>query len=226
MQSLDLGIMRVKKKLDDLPQRQRIVDLRAKKAALKEKEGQVLEMRRLAERDLSRIHDEDERLVQKQRSVQEKIDAAQGDYRSVEAHTKELGGIAKRRNTLECDLVPLDEKLGEIGKVAAQIEQALSQVDAQEGKAIASFQQEGGSLMGETAQAQKARDALYDSIGPELQKLYDKKRESSGGIAVARLEGASCSVCRTVFEEGKLLHVQGEAPLSECPNCKRILVVM
>lgn len=225
LQEDDLDLLRSKKKLDELPQRKMILALREKKAAIDKKQTQVAEMKKGIEQELARINDEDERLVAKQKDVQEKIDLAKGDYRTVEAYSKELSGIAKRRNTLEANKEPLNKKVAEIEQVLAQALGALEKVAKQEAEVVASFKKEGGALNNHIARLQASRDAAYASLDESLADMYEKKLERLGGVAVARLSGDLCSVCRNTLEEGKLLRVKGEAPLSECPYCKRMLVV-
>lgn len=226
LQELDMGLLRAKKKLDELPQRERILALRAKMQEVEKQLDQIQEMRKEVDRGLTQINDEDARLTQKQEEVQKKIDLAQGDYRAVESLTKELGGIAKRRNTLETDLVPLAEKSNKISAVQKQVEEAFALLKRQEAESIVSFQEEGGALTNEVAQLQAGRNASAAKLDASLLDVYQKKMQRLGGIAVARLQGDTCSVCRNHIDGGKLLQLQAEAPLSECPTCKRMMVII
>ena len=114
MQHLDLEAMRDKKKLEELPQRAVILEARSKKKAIEQKRAQLDALHAKADAQLSRIDDEDRSLSEKQRQVQSEIDAVRGDYRGVEARTKELNGFAKRRNTLEADLTAVGDELAKI----------------------------------------------------------------------------------------------------------------
>ena len=122
MQHLDLEAMRDKKKLEELPQRAVILEARSKKKAIEQKRAQLDALHAKADAQLSRIDDEDRSLSEKQRQVQSEIDAVRGDYRGVEARTKELNGFAKRRNTLEADLTAVGDELAKIEGVQAQVE--------------------------------------------------------------------------------------------------------
>ena len=225
MQHIDMELIRAKKKLAELPQRAQILEIRKKKQAVEEKQAKISAMKKEADLAAARIKDEDERLVARQRETQEKIDESRGDYRSVEALTKDLGGIAKRRNTLEVDLGEANEKLAQIEQVQAQITAALEKIVLQENAYVSSFQKEGGGLNASIAAAEQKRAELAESLPADLLEMYEKTARKSGGIALARLVNGSCSVCRAAISEGKLLQVQAEAPLSTCPACKRMLVV-
>ena len=137
MQQIDLDLMKAKKKLEELPQRAAILAARQKKRAIEQKRDQVAEMRAQAEAKASKLEAEDAELAEKQRRVQETIDGSRGDYRNVEAHSKELGGFAKRRNTLEEELTKLGEELAKIEGVQGQVSRALAELEKQEAAAIA-----------------------------------------------------------------------------------------
>ena len=225
LQETDLELLRAQKKLDELPQRKMILALREKKAAIETKRAQVAEMKKDIDLSISLLNDEDERLVLKQDAIQVKINDAKGDYRSIESFTRELGGVGKRRNTLESEKAPLDEKLSQIQQILNQATDAYNKLLNQETEVVASFKQEGGALTNQVARLQAEHEKAIKVLGSPLAETYEKILKRQGGIAVARLAGNLCSVCRSELEEGKLLKVKGEAPLSECPFCKRLMVV-
>ena len=226
MQQIDLDLMKAKKKLEELPQRAAILAARQKKRAIEQKRDQVAEMRARAEGMAAKLEAEDAELAEKQRRVQEAIDGSLGNYRNVEAHTKELNGFAKRRNALEVELTRLGEELAKIEGVQSQVSQALAEVDKQEAAAIVSFQREGGALQAEIARMSADREGMSAELSPELRDTYHRTAARTGGVAVGLLTEGRCGVCRTVIDGGRLIDLKAEAPLGTCPHCKRLLVVM
>lgn len=226
LQQVELELIRAHKKFEELPQRDKIAKLRQKKQELVDKTEQVETMLREVERDRTRIIDEDERLKQRALETQQKIDEAKGDYRAVESLSKELSGIAKRRNTLESDLATYNEKRDRVKAVEKQVNDINAEVELQEEEQISSFQKEGGDLRNNIARLEALRDAVSKEISPEIIEIFSKKSKQYGGIALARLQNGHCGVCRNFFDEGRLLQIKSEAPLSECPSCKRMLVVI
>ena len=226
MQQIDLDLMKAKKKLDELPQRATILAARQKKRTIEQKREQVAEMRARAEGMAAKLEAEDAELAEKQRRVQEAIDGSLGNYRNVEAHTKELNGFAKRRNALEVELTRLGEELAKIEGVQSQVSQALAEVDKQEAAAIVSFQREGGALQAEIARMSADREGMSAELSPELRDTYNRTASRTGGVAVGLLTEGRCGVCRTVIDGGRLIDLKAEAPLGTCPHCKRLLVVM
>ena len=226
MQQIDLDLMKAKKKLEELPQRAPILAARQKKRTIEQKRDQVAEMRARAEGMAAKLEAEDAELAEKQRRVQEAIDGSLGNYRNVEAHTKELNGFAKRRNALEVELTRLGEELAKIEGVQSQVSQALAEVDKQEAAAIVSFQREGGALQAEIARMSADREGMSAELSPELRDTYNRTASRTGGVAVGLLTEGRCGVCRTVIDGGRLIDLKAEAPLGTCPHCKRLLVVM
>ena len=226
MQQIDLDLMKAKKKLEELPQRATILAARQKKRTIEQKRDQVAEMRARAEGMAAKLEAEDAELAEKQRRVQEAIDGSLGNYRNVEAHTKELNGFAKRRNALEVELTRLGEELAKIEGVQSQVSQAIAEVDKQEAAAIVSFQREGGALQAEIARMSADREGMSAELSPELRDTYNRTASRTGGVAVGLLTEGRCGVCRTVIDGGRLIDLKAEAPLGTCPHCKRLLVVM
>ena len=226
MQQIDLDLMKAKKKLEELPQRATILAARQKKRTIEQKRDQVAEMRARAEGMAAKLEAEDAELAEKQRRVQEAIDGSLGNYRNVEAHTKELNGFAKRRYALEVELTGLGEELAKIEGVQSQVSQALAEVDKQEAAAIVSFQREGGALQAEIARMSADREGMSAELSPELRDTYNRTASRTGGVAVGLLTEGRCGVCRTVIDGGRLIDLKAEAPLGTCPHCKRLLVVM
>ncbi|MFR1640081.1 MAG: hypothetical protein ACLSVD_13525 [Eggerthellaceae bacterium] len=86
MQHIDLEIMRANKKLQELPQRAAILEARTKRRGIEQKRAQLEALHADADARLARISDEDGALVEKQRRVQEEIDATRGLSRRGGAH--------------------------------------------------------------------------------------------------------------------------------------------
>lgn len=225
LQQADFDALRARKGIEALPQRSVIATARAKKAQIEGKAAQVAELRDAAEREVSSIEEEDAALAEKQRAVQAEIDEVRGDYRSVEARTKELNGISKRRMALEEQLGEASEKLEKVEAVRQQIASALETLAREEATAVASYREEGGSLQREIEDA-KARHAELVSLLPaDLADRYEKTASRCGGVAVGLLNGSKCGTCRAEIPSERLIEVRKQAPLATCPSCQRMLIV-
>lgn len=225
LQQLDLDILQQNKRLNELPQRKVIVTARKKREAIASKYDQVRTLEKDAKRKLLRIDDEDASLQKKEHGVQAAINAAQGDYRNVEARTKELAGIEKRRFALKEERASVSAEAEKIGALKAQIELGLEELEAEEKKATEEFCEIGGVLKNEIASLTKERGEVAETIDQPLMKLYDKTVARSAGVAVGVLQGARCGVCRAPIDGGRLIDLKAQAPIGVCPACKRLLVI-
>ena len=225
VQQIDLSIMHLNKQLEELPQRGKILAARNKLDAIRTKLAQAEILRKEVSKKLSRISDEDASLAKKENGVQAAIDAAGGDFRNVEARTKELEGIRKRRATLEESRAEVQEELSKILALEDSANAAIKEVSAVEESQIASFQKEGGALKAQIADATRQREALFAQIDPDIADTYEKIANRLGSVAVGQLDGNKCGVCRAVIDSGRLIELKNEAPLGTCPNCKRMLII-
>ena len=70
------------------------------------------------------------------------------------------------------------------------------------------------------------RDRLAGTLPADLLALYDKVRESSGGMGAAMLRHRRCEGCRLELSGSELAEVRAAKPenVVRCDNCRRILV--
>lgn len=225
LQQLDLELMRQKKELEELPQRAVILEARQKKAAIIQKQEKVAGLKREVSRKVTRINDEDSSLAKKQQGTEAAISAARGEYRNVEARSKELAGIIRRREDIAADLDKVLEELAKIEELEAQIALAIADVDAKEAAAVASFKEQGGALKLAIMQKEAHRERMVAELDSRAVLAYKKASARSGGVAIGRLDGTRCGVCRTGIEGGRLIELKAQAPLGTCPHCKRLLII-
>lgn len=225
LQQIDLEIKRQKKQFDELPQRAQIVEVRKKREVVEGKLEQVAALKKDAKRRLARLEGEDASLAKKEAGTQAAIEAAHGDYRNVQARTKELAGIAKRRATLADERAKIESEINRIDAIDAQAQLACEDLNAAESRAITSFQKEGGALRAQLAQLDQQRTCLARQLDAAVRDAYEKAAARSGGVAVGMLKGNQCGTCRVTFEAGRLVEVKSQAPLATCPSCKRLLII-
>ena len=225
IQRIDLQIMQKKKARGELPQRIEVVKVRKKRDEIAPKLEKVLELQAVKEAEITKIEDEDRGLVERQERAQADIEAAGTDFRSIESHSRDLDGIVKRRTTLEENLSALNAELAKVKAVRKQVEDALALCDQREEALRAAYQEQDDSLIDQVRDLLAQRANLEKTIPADLLKLYDSTATKTGGVALGKLEDATCGVCRTALEGGRLIELKAQAPLGRCPNCKRLLIV-
>ena len=225
IQKIDLSIMQAKKARAELPQRIEVVKVRKKRDEIAPKIDQVIALQTAKEAEITKVEDEDRTLAQRQARAQEDIDKASSDYRRVESHSKDMAGIVKRRVALEEQLGVLKAELAKIVDVRNQLEGAVAACNAKEEQLRASFKAEDDALIESVRAAMAKRSQLASGISADVMKLYDSTAAKTGGVALGKLEGNTCGVCRTAIEGGHLIDLRAQAPLGQCPTCKRLLII-
>ena len=226
VQKVDLAIMQAKKMRGELPQRIEVVKIRKKRDEILPKLEKVTALQIAKEDEIRKVEDEDRGLAEKQARCQEDIDNAGADFRAVESHSKDMAGIVKRRVTLEENLRDLNAELDKINSVRAQVDSAIAACDKQEADLRAAFKDQDDALVDRVRQLLGKRSELTARIPADLVGLYDATAAKTGGVALGKLEeDGTCGVCRAAIDGGRLIELRSQAPLGQCPGCKRLLIV-
>lgn len=225
LQQFDLEILQKQKKLDSLPQKTAILEIRHKKAEVQSKSEQVQELMNAAVREYDHRRFEDDQLAAKEAEAQLKIESAGGDYRAVESYTKELEGFAERREALKSSMAADASRIDQIKAVQTKVEAALAQLEAEESRQTESYKAEGGKITEELLAAKTSRDALAGKLDKDLVARYEKSAKRFGGVGVCKFVDGACSACRNRLDGNRIPQIMSEAPLSTCPHCGRLMVV-
>ena len=97
--------------------------------------------------------------------------------------------------------------------------------DGAEAEATAAFVKEGGALKDALARIEAERAMLASSLPADLLDAYKKTAARTGGVAVGRLQGSNCGVCRMAIEGGRLIDMKGQGNVAPCPQCGRLLIL-
>jgi predicted nucleic acid-binding Zn-ribbon protein len=224
LQRLDLEIVHGKKRLEELPEKQTILDVRHKLrdvSTLRHKAGVLVGK---LNADLKAHQDEIDSLTAKIDAEQVKV-MTTTDHRQVASLTREMDGLRRRRDKLEMESLGLMDRIDKATGQTATIDAAIEQLTEREAAAIAQYKSVGGALQNETAGLEAERLALAGSLGSEALSQYESVRESKGGVAVGRLEGDSCSACRISLPVERINELMSGPDVSICPHCHRLIVV-
>ena len=221
----DIQTNQLNKQLEELPQRAVIVDCRKKKQALQERLDALHRMKEASEASIASIEQEDAQLLEKQQRLQQEIDQFKGDFRSVEARTKDLEGAAKRRSVLEEKLETALIELDKIDAVLRQATDMFTALDKQEHAATVEFVEQGTRLKEQVARIQNERALIMQRVPADVMNEYQKVAARAHGVAISRLIDGACGSCRSVIDSGRLAMLKREGNVVVCPHCKRLLVL-
>ena len=222
---VDFRLLQLNKELDELPQRPKILELRAKLRELEGKLDQVTTMEKENDRALRLLRDEEASASDRCKEIQAKI-AASINYKETSALTKELNSYNQRIENIETETLKNLEKLDKINEVESQVTSIISKLRAQEADHVAQFKELGGALKEAIARETSTHQALCARLPEPVVKRYEKAIVAKGGVGAAFIDNGCCSGCHLPLSEGQIISFKGKGPLAECPHCHRLLVTI
>jgi hypothetical protein len=178
------------------------------------------------DRDISRLERDVEQVRQRSGKDQDRLVNGDTPARELEALQHEIASLARRQSELEDTELELMEQ-----REAAQaaLDDVVARVAALRSERE-SVEAERDKLLAEIAKEDEFRSAgrrpLVADLPADLLALYDRIRESSGGIGAALLRAGRCGGCRLELSGGEKAAVRAAAPdeVVRCEECRRILV--
>jgi uncharacterized protein len=139
---------------------------------------------------------------------------------------EEMVSLARRISSLEDDEIEVMERLEEaqngldtfVGEVAG-LDADIAEVTSTRDTRFADIDQALASLEGD-------RGPVVAELPADLLALYDRLRESKGGVGAALLRARRCQGCNLDLDNAELATIR-QAPSDEvirCDDCSRILV--
>ncbi|MCL1891193.1 MAG: hypothetical protein FWG00_04160 [Coriobacteriia bacterium] len=223
LQESDFKLRQLKKQLDELPQRAKILDLRHKQREVEEKIEQVGSLRAENENTIRLLQDDEERAIAHRKETQSKIDES-SDYKETGALTRELEAAVKKIEKIEFETLKQMEKLDKINEIIVQAKAALVRLQEQEAETVEDFKKNGSELQNAVLHETTLREKRATHLSDSLLKRYEKAVVAKGGIGAAYIEDDHCSACRMPYAEGQLMQLKSSGELAECPHCHRLLV--
>lgn len=224
LQEIDLEMARIRNRLSEMMELAALKEILGKIDAVSDKSKQVSAMRSDCEVEMQALVDEDEELQLRAAEIEEKIEES-GEYREISNLTRELEGVAKRRNKVEFDHGKLVERVDKISQVEDQIADAMAKLEKQKASIEDDIRTKSADMNARLEELSAEFEAQSAEIGAETLERYQAVKASKNGIAVGVLQESHCSICRVELPEGKLKALLSGDEVAECPNCRRILVV-
>lgn len=223
----DLEIVRATKKLEELPEKHTILEIRHKLREIEAIAEKATVYVGQLEATLKRAEDETATISAHIVAEQAKVDSgAISNHKELQSLSREIDSLSRQKDKKENEVLAAMEKL-ETGKAqAAKVAETLQKGRAKEAQLVTHFQQVGGSLQRDIDTATKQRAALARILDPTLLARYDALRAAKHGIGVGVLHGIQCSACRIELPSESVLAMHNAGvPIAECPSCKRLLVI-
>ncbi len=227
LQTEDSAIKRLQERRASLPEASRLEDVNAQLAELAADIEIATKQRDEVAREQARLEGEIELLEQKiAREEQRMYSGNVSNPKELSALQAEVASLKKKKSSLEDDLLEVMDQSEQATKTLALLDQERTGA-ATEAEGLARRVTE---LMGEIEAALSTHSTRRDEIAPSIPEdvltLYDKLRDTKGGVGAAALEGGTCQGCHTKLPAKEAERVRSEGGLQRCDNCRRILVIV
>ncbi|MCX8007410.1 MAG: C4-type zinc ribbon domain-containing protein [Coriobacteriia bacterium] len=222
----DIALVRLARELDELPVKTEILHARRKIKELEALLAKADAFVAAAEREVRRLEDEAAAIDEHIASTSAKAQAvAAADHKELHNLMREIDALARQKDKKETEAVAAMERVEAGAAKRTQIVAAIEAARATEAALIERYRIEGGELKQRIADLETRRAGLAARIEPALLARYEAVRSAKHGIGVGRFESGRCSVCHIDLPADKVQAIEASGPVSECPNCHRILVV-
>jgi hypothetical protein len=178
------------------------------------------------DRDIDRLERDVDQVRARKTKDQQRLDVGTGPAKELEALQHELATLTRRQTELEDVELELMEQREQAQSVLDEIETRLSAVREKRDDAERRRDEALTGIAKDEEFRQAGRKPLAADLPADLVALYEKIRESSGGIGAALLRSGRCEGCRLELSGSERSSVRAAAPdeVVRCEECRRILV--
>jgi predicted nucleic acid-binding Zn-ribbon protein len=226
LQAVDTALSQLRHRRRTLPELAEIQDCEARAAQVRaehvDAETAVADLaseQRRMESDIDTVR-------QRADKDQQRMTAAGVPAKEVTGLQHEVASLARRQSVLEDELLDLMERRetadAQVAELARNLAQIADQRNAAERARDEVFAEIDDAVVKRTAE----RTELAANLPADLLALYDRVRESSGGVGAAMLRQRRCEGCRLELAGSELSAVRTAKPeeVLRCENCRRILI--
>lgn len=146
--------------------------------------------------------------------------------RELEAIRAELSSLRTRKNDLENELIEVMERREELEGIVSTLKERHAELTGKTPELAAARDEAATGIDAELADLKTRRQEQAGSLPDQLVGVYESMRERKSGVAVAELQGRTCSGCHLELTAIELEQAREDAAggLAHCEQCERILV--
>jgi predicted nucleic acid-binding Zn-ribbon protein len=138
----------------------------------------------------------------------------------------ELESLDRRITSLEDQELEVMERLEEAQKAHDSLAAELTSTEERLASLAKARDEKTAVLDEQLRDVEAERAPVSDGLPDDLLSLYDKLRESKGGVGAAPLRARECGGCRLTLDPAELATIRNSAPdeVIRCEEFQRILV--
>ncbi|MEV8515515.1 C4-type zinc ribbon domain-containing protein [Dactylosporangium sp. NPDC051484] len=226
LQAIDIALTQLAHKRKALPEHAELDKLARELSTMEDRRVRAQVAVDDLDRDIDRLERDAEQVRARKQKDQVRLDAGTGPARELEALQHEIGTLNRRQSELEDAELELMEQRETAQAALDEILTALQTRRATREEAERRRDEALVAIAKDEEFRRSGRRPLAADLPVDLVTLYDKIRESSGGIGAAMLRQGRCEGCRLELSGGDRARVKAAAAddVVRCEECRRILV--
>lgn len=227
VQEHDRELDALRHKRQTLPERDRLEEIAAARAALEADALAVRDQRHEIERHQKRLEDEVAMIEDRIKAEDAKLYGGEiTGVKELQALQDEIRGLKDRQRGIEDDILEVMETAEPVDAELDAYAAKQADLDAQAAATTEQLSVSEAEVDAQQAEVQQARDEAAAAVGAELLDEYERLRSQPGAVGVARLVGSTCHGCHlelAAVEVDRLKKLPSDA-LVHCDECGCILV--
>ena len=227
LQDLDSRADQLRHRRRTLPEHARLTELAANRSRI---EGQAQDAR-IAVDDLTaeqaKVDADVEQVKTRRERDQQRIDQGLvSNPKDIQRMQQEMVSLERRITSLEDDEIEVMERLEEAQRTLDNLTGELTDTEKRIDEVTASRDSKLAEIDQTLDELREQRQPVAAEIPEDLLSLYDRLRESKGGVGAALLRAKSCGGCMLDIDNAELATIRAAADddVIRCEECSRILV--
>jgi len=227
LQDLDSRADQLRHQRRTLPELGRIDELGVARAHV---EGQArdarIEVDDLAA-DQAKVDSDVEQVKARRERDQKRIDEGLiSNPKDLQRMQQELVSLERRITSLEDDEIEVMERLEEAQSTLDTLTTQLTDTDAEIADMTSARDKKLAEIDDALGQLEQERGPVVAELPADLLSLYDRLRETKGGVGAALLRARRCEGCMLDLDNAEVATIRQSAPddVIRCEECSRILV--
>lgn len=226
LQAIDTALAQLTHKRRTLPEHAELETLARRLSALEDERVRAQVAVDDIDRDIARLEKDIDQVRVRKDKDQSRLDTGRGPARELEALQHEMVSLKRRQTELEDAELELMEQretaqatLDDLEAQLAAARETRAETEARRDATLADLRRDEDFKTG-------ARQPLVADLPADLVALYDKIRETSGGLGAALLKAGRCGGCRLELAGSERSRIKAAAPdeVVRCEECRRIMV--
>jgi predicted nucleic acid-binding Zn-ribbon protein len=214
-------------RLSTLPERAKLAEVGAQVAELEGRLAAVEERRGELSRSQQRLEDEVASLTERANQAEKQLySGAVSNPRELQALQDDVASIRRRIGQIEDQELEIMELSEPVDAELATLQAQRERLEGETQQVTADLAEAEAAIEVDLAEVRDERAAAAATVPEDLWPEYDELRSQFGGVAIARLVGATCQGCHLALPAVEVDRIRKLSPEEKvhCEECGRLLV--